>query len=103
MDTALRKLTLVCPARIETALVDCLDGLDPALRGYTILRGEGRGASADLPTTAERVRGAMQVITVQIVLPNERISPLLEAVAVACPRPNLAYWIEPILDFGRLQ
>lgn len=103
MDQTLRKLTLVGPAAIESALIDCLDGMEPALPGYTILSGEGRGASADLPSPAERVRGAMRVITVLMILPEREIHPILEAVRQACPRPNIAFWVEPILDFGRLK
>ncbi|MBY9068212.1 DUF3240 family protein [Hyphomonas sp. WL0036] len=103
MDTTLRKLTLVAPALIQVTLMDCLDAIEPALAGYTVLTGEGRGDGADLPTAAERVRGAMRVVTVLMVVPEREIAPILEAVRQACPRPNIAYWVEPILEFGRLK
>lgn len=102
MDATIRKLTIVCPAVVEIALIECLDALEPALPGYTILAGEGRGQNMDLPSAAERVRGAMRVFTVQMILPEADIPRILEAVRTACPRPNIAYWVEPVLDFGRL-
>lgn len=103
MDQTLRKLTLVGPVAIESAMIDCLDRLKPDLPGYTIISGEGRGLEADLPSPAERVRGAMRVITVLIILQEMQITPVLEAIREACPRPNIAFWVEPILDFGRLK
>ncbi|MEZ6000921.1 DUF3240 family protein [Hyphomonas sp.] len=103
MDSPLRKLTLVCPRSIEPTLLDTLDGLDPPLPGYTSHDGLGRGSSMDLASTAEKVKGAMKIFTVQMVLPENVIPMVLEAVRQACPRRQISYWIEPILDFGRLQ
>lgn len=103
MDAALHKLTIACPASIEAALVDCLDNHRPELPGYTLARGDGRGSLSQLASAGERVRGAMKMILVLIILPEADVPPVLEAVRRACPRPNIAYWIEPVLDFGRLQ
>lgn len=103
MDTPLRKLTLVCPKNIEPTVLDTLDGLAPGLPGYTCLDGFGRGASMHLSSSAEKVKGAMRVFTVLIILPEERINGVLEAIRRACPRRQISYWIEPVLDFGRLQ
>ena len=103
MDTPLRKLTLVCPKSIEPTLLDTLEGLDPALPGYTSQDGLGRGSSMDLASTAEKVKGAMKVFTVTIILPEGGIPVVLEAVRIACPRRQISYWIEPVLDFGRLK
>ena len=103
MDTPLRKLTIVCPKSIEATLLDTLEGLDPPLPGYTSQDGLGRGSSMDLASTAEKVKGAMRIITVLMILPENVIPVVLEAVRVACPRRQISYWIEPVLDFGRLK
>ena len=103
MDAPLRKLTLVCPKSIEPTLLDTLDGLVPELPGYTSQDGLGRGRSMDLASTAEKVKGAMKIFSVLIILPENHIPAVLEAVRVACPRRQISYWIEPVLDFGRLQ
>jgi hypothetical protein len=57
----------------------------------------------DLASTAEKVKGAMKIITVLMILPENVIPLVLEAVRVACPRRQISYWIEPVLDFGRLK
>jgi hypothetical protein len=49
------------------------------------------------------VKGAMKIITVLMILPENVIPLVLEAVRVACPRRQISYWIEPVLDFGRLK
>ncbi|MEZ5945714.1 MAG: DUF3240 family protein [Hyphomonas sp.] len=103
MDTPLRKLTLVCPKSIEPTLLDTLDGLVPELPGYTSQDGLGRGSSMDLASTAEKVKGAMRIFTVIMVLPEDGIAHVLEAVRRACPRRQISYWVEPVLDFGRLK
>ncbi|MCB9961599.1 MAG: DUF3240 family protein [Hyphomonas sp.] len=103
MDAPLRKLTLVCPKSIEPTLLDTLEGLTPELPGYTSQDGHGRGASMDLASTAEKVKGAMRIFTVIMVLPESGIGAVLEAVRQACPRRQISYWIEPVLDFGRLK
>ena len=103
MDTPLRKLTLVCPKDIEPTLLDALDGIVPELPGYTILEGMGRGSTMHLASTAEKVKGAMRIFTVQMILPEARITDVLETLRHACSRRQISYWVEPALDFGRLQ
>jgi hypothetical protein len=56
-----------------------------------------------LSSSAEKVKGAMRVFAVLIILPEEHINAVLEAIRRACPRRQISYWIEPVLDFGRLQ
>jgi len=37
-----------------------------------------------------------------LILPRERVDSVLETVRVASPRPQIAFWVEPVEDFGRL-
>ncbi|KJS26675.1 MAG: hypothetical protein VR75_06170 [Hyphomonadaceae bacterium BRH_c29] len=103
MDAPLRKLTLVCPKSVEPTVLDTLDAMLPELPGYTCNDGLGRGSSMELASTAEKVKGAMRIFTVIIVLPEEGIERILDAVKCACPRRQISFWIEPVLDFGRLK
>ena len=100
MDSPLRKLTLVCPRSIQPTVLDTLDAIDPPLPGYTSQDGLGHGSSMDLASTAEKV---MKVFTVLMVLPENAIPLVLETIRQACPRRQISYWIEPVLDFGRLK
>lgn len=103
MGTTLRKLSLNFPKAIEATLLDALDDLDPPLSGYSFMEGSGRGASISLASAQERVRGAMRVVRVEIILPEEQIETVLAQIAQAVETPQIAFWVEPILDFGRLQ
>jgi hypothetical protein len=103
MDSPLRKLTLVCPKAIEPTVLDTLDAMVPALPGYTSQDGFGRGSSMHLASAAEKVKGAMKVFSLLLILPEDRIQDVLEVIRCACPRRQISYWIEPVIEFGRLQ
>lgn len=102
MDAPLRKLTIICPRKAAPTLADLLDAMTPPLPGYTMIDAEGRGLSARLPSAAEQVRGAMQAAMFILILPPADIDRVTEAVRRGCPRPQIAYWVEPVADYGRL-
>ncbi|EAP90309.1 hypothetical protein OA2633_11430 [Oceanicaulis alexandrii HTCC2633] len=102
MGPSLCKLSLVCPRDIKTALADILDDLTDAVPGYTMLPCEGRGADMHLASAGERVRGAMQAVQFLMILPRGDVETILDTVAARCPRRQIAYWIEPVEEFGRL-
>lgn len=45
----------------------------------------------------------MRIFTVMIVLPEDGIAAVLEAIRLACPRRQISFCTEPVLDFGHLQ
>lgn len=103
MDTSLRKLTLSCPKSGAVSILDALDTLEPALPGYTLLDGQGRGPSLEYASGSEAVEGAIRIVLILIVLPANQIEDVLAMVKKNYRRPQLSYWVEPIVDFGRLQ
>lgn len=103
MASTLRKLTLAFPRSIEASILDVLDDMEPPLQGYSFISAKGRGADMNLKAVSERVQGAGNILLVQIILMEHDISAVLENIRVTCGRPNISYWVEPILDFGRLQ
>lgn len=103
MDTPLRKLTLAFPRNIEASILDALDDMEPALQGYSFMVAKGRGPEMELTAVSERVQGAGNIMLVQIILAENKISDVLETIRVTCARPSISYWVEPVLDFGRLQ
>lgn len=103
MGATLRKLSLNFPKAIEATVLDALEELEPPLSGYTCLEAAGRGASISLASAQERVRGAMWVLRVEVILPEEQIEAVLSQIAQAVETPQISFWVEPILDFGRLQ
>ncbi len=102
MVEIIRKLTIVCPREVEAVLADALDAMEPALPGYTVIEASGRGRAMEKAGAEERVRGALRITMFIIVLPQSRIGVVTETIRIACPRPQIAYWVEPIEDFGRL-
>ena len=102
MGPSLCKLSVVCPRDIQTALADILDDLPDAVPGYTMLEAEGRGADMRLASAGERVRGAMRAVQFVMILPRDVAAGVLDAIAAQCPRRQIAYWIEPVEEFGRL-
>jgi len=103
MDSPLRKLTLAIPKQIKGTILDVLDDMEPALQGYSLISAQGRGPLEELGSQAEKVLGASNVVLILVILPDVRIQMVLGAVLEACQRPNISYWVEPVLDFGRLQ
>lgn len=103
MDTSIRKLTLSCPKLGAVYILDALDDIEPALPGYTFQEGQGRGPSLEYANGREAVQGAMHVVIIVIVLPAYRIDDVLTMVKEVYRLPHLSYWVEPILDFGRLK
>jgi hypothetical protein len=103
MDAPLRKLTLAFPKTIEASILDVLDDMEPPLQGYSFMTAKGRGPDMQLSAVSERVQGAGNVVLVKIIVPENDVDAILEAIRINCSRPNISYWVEPILDFGRLQ
>ncbi len=103
MDTPLRKLTLTCPKAGAVSILDALDDIEPKILGYTFIDGQGRGPHLDYVNASEKVQGAMRVVLIVMVLPEEQIESVLAMIKEVYRRPQLSYWVEPILDFGKLQ
>jgi len=102
MGQTIRKLTIICPRELEATMADALEAIEPRLPGYTVIEASGRGGAMQEASAAERVRGALRMAMFILILPDERLDATTEAVRTACPRPQIAYWVEPVEDFGRL-
>lgn len=102
MVAPLCKLTLVCPREIKSVIADALDDIEPALPGYTVVDAAGHGPDAALATAGERVQGAMRAAMFILILPKAQVDGVLSGLAERCQRRQLAFWTEPVEDYGRL-
>jgi len=102
MGASLRKLTLVCPREIQATLADVLDDIEPPIPGYTVVASSGHGPDTKLSSAYEKVRGAIRTSMFQLILPEERVQDVLDVIVNGCRRPQIAYWVERVEDFGRL-
>jgi hypothetical protein len=99
MTQELCKLTLVYPSTAEDQVVDLLLE-SQELRGFTTLRAEGHGAEFDKVSSREQVRGRIERGMLFVVLSRERLKNLLGVLRKRAAIPNLAFWVEPVEQFG---
>lgn len=102
MDQSLCKLTLVYPSAVAESLVDMLLSMDPPVRGFTTFAAEGHGFDFAKATIKERVRGRVERDVLVAVMPRANAASVLELIRHKLPVPHMAYWLEPVLECGRL-
>ncbi len=96
------QLTLVLPVELEDEVIDLLRSLPDAVSGYSLLPAEGFGATAELTTMLEQVRGKAAQRMVQVLLQQQQVETLLTALRAALPTPRIAWWVTPVLRCGSL-
>lgn len=101
-DTPDRLLTLALPHGLQDELIGLLHALPDPLPGFSLVQGHGLGADASLASPMEQVLGRARRVFVQIALPQSRVPELLAQLHQALPSPEIAYWVQPLLAFGRL-
>jgi hypothetical protein len=98
----LKRLTLVYPPDVEVELIELLLALEPPLPGFTTLDATGHGADFAQASVREQVRGRVARCVLFMVVPGERVQPLVAKIAGALPARHVSWWIEPVEAFGRL-
>lgn len=101
-DMNLVQLTLAAPRQLEEDLVDQILAHPDWAAGFTLLRAEGHSQHAETLTTQERVRGRADRISLQIVLEPGQAQALLAHLKRHFPKRDVAYWLTPVIEFGRL-
>lgn len=101
-DEPLTRLTLVLPPMLEARVVQLLLEQDPPLPGFTLLAAEGHASDFVHASIPEQVRGRVNRRLLILVLPEARAVALLEYLRATVSNPEVAWWLEPVLKFGRL-
>jgi len=96
------QLTLAAPRHLEEDLVDQLLAHPDWAAGFTLIRAEGHSHRAEALTAQERVRGRAERISLQIVLEPAQAQALLTHLKHCLPKRDVAYWLTPVIEFGRL-
>jgi hypothetical protein len=99
---SLVQLTLVAPASLEETLAEHLLAHPEWGGAFTLLRAEGRGSREHALTPQEQVRGRVARTQFQVVLEADAAGRLLDELKHAFPKRDVAWWLIPVLDFGRL-
>lgn len=95
-------LTLVCHESMEERLVDYLLERPDLVTGFSATRIDGNSQSEALQTMAEQVRGRSRRFEINVVMNLEDAQTLLAHLKEDEPNHDVAYWITPVLEFGRL-
>lgn len=95
-------LTLICHKSMEERLVDHLLEHTEWVRGFSVTRIEGGSQKEKLPSMLEQVRGRSQRVQIVSVMNNLDAQLLIEHLKHEECNPEIAYWITPITEFGRL-
>ena len=95
-------LTIVLPEPLEEDLVDYMLEHPDWVSGFVIGRMEGTGQSVSLQGLSELVRGRSPRVQLQVVMAREEARQLIASLKSEFHSPEVAYWLTPVLEFGRL-
>jgi hypothetical protein len=95
-------LTLVCHKSLEERLVDHLLEHPEWVSGFSVSPMEGHSQQERLPSVLEQVRGRSQRIEIRTVLNHADAQALIAHLKAAEPNHEVAYWLMPVTEFGRL-
>ena len=95
-------LTLVCHRSLEERLLDHLIEHPEWVEGFSVSHLEGGSQREILSSMIEQVRGRSQRIKIQAVMNLDHAHELITYLKNNEPNPEIAYWIMPVLEFGKL-
>jgi hypothetical protein len=95
-------LTLVCHRSLEERLLDHFLEHPDWVRGFSVSHLDGGSQKEILASIVEQVRGRSQRVKIQAVMNLQDAHALLQYLKVKEPNPDIAYWIMPVIEFGKL-
>lgn len=95
-------LTLVCHKSLEERMVDHLLEHPEWISGFSICRIEGSSQKERLPSMIEQVRGRSQRVEIRSVMNLQDAQTLIAHLKEEESNSEIAYWITPVIEFGRL-
>lgn len=94
-------LTIVLPKSFEEDLVDNLLEHPEWVTGFTTTDVNGHGQNVAYHAAAEEVRGRVARVQVQVVMHPEQAPLLVAHLKQALRSTEIAYWLTPVIEFGR--
>lgn len=95
-------LTMVCHKSLEERLVDHLLEHPEWVSGFSAGQIEGHSLKQHLPSMLEQVRGRSQRIEIRCVMNQQDAQALLAHLKAHEANSEIAYWITPVMEYGRL-
>lgn len=94
-------LVVVFPKSLEEDMVDHLLDHPELASGFTTIEVEGHGQGTVYRSTNEQVRGRARRVKMEVVMDMEDAQTLIAHFKESLPIRDIAYWITPVLEFGR--
>ena len=95
-------LTVVCHKSLEERLVDHLLEHPEWVGSFSVSQIDGHSLKQHLPSMLEQVRGRSQRIELNSVMNLEDAHALLAHLKNEEANSDIAYWITPVIEYGRL-
>lgn len=95
-------LTLVCHKTLEERLVDHLLEHPEWVGGFSVNQIDGHSQKEHLPSMLEQVRGRSQRVEIRCVMNSQDAQALLAHLKSREANGEIAYWITPVIEYGRL-
>lgn len=96
------QLTLAAPRHLEDELVEQFLTHPDWAEGFTLFKAEGYSRHHEALSAQEQVRGRAERVAVQIVLEVGHAEALLGHLKTRFPKRDVAWWMTPVIEFGRL-
>ncbi len=96
-------LTIVSHRSLEERLVGHLLEHPEWVRGFVMYQAEGGSQKEKLPSMIEQVRGRSQRVTYQTVMNLDDARALIAHLKIEESNPEVAYWITPVIEYGRME
>ena len=96
-------LTLVSHRTMEERLVSHLLEHPEWVHGFVMHQAEGGSQKEKLPSMIEQVRCRSQRVVFQAVMELADARALVAHLKQIESNPEIAYWITPVIEFGRLE
>jgi predicted outer membrane protein len=94
-------LTVVFPKALEENMIDLVLSHPDLASGFTTFDVEGHGQGAVYRSANEQVRGRARRMKLEMVMNGEDARKMVADMKQALPNPEIAYWIQPVNEFGR--
>lgn len=94
-------LALALPASLEEEVLDHLHAHPEWVGGFTVARADGYGEGAGLHSAMEKVLGRARRRVVTVLIERSHAQALLDSLRAQFRSAEIAYWVVPVLEFGR--
>ena len=95
-------MTLALPLELEEQIIDFLLDHPQWVSGFSLIDAQGMGRGVGLKSTMEKVKGRARRRLMNILLRHADVAPLVAALRGEFRNPDMAYWVLPLLAFGRM-